>query len=287
MKLRSTLACLVIAAILWGCAGHAPHSAFVAHEAAANPWTHLDLNTDPHDFQFAIMADRTGGNRPGPFENAIGKLNLLQPEFVMCVGDLIEGKTEDRAQLDKEWDELLGLVRQLDMPFFLVPGNHDISNEFMLDYWHERFGRPYYHFVYKDVLFLCLDTEDPPSTNMSEAQRAYVAKVLEKYPDVRWTLVFMHKPLWEREEPTGWETIEGLLQNRDYTVFAGHHHTYLKSKRFGRRYILLATTGGSSTMLGPDAGKFDHVTWVTVTDDGPRIANLLLDGILDEDVHIE
>lgn len=59
------------------------------------PWTHIPLRNDPADFQFAILADRTGGERPGVFPAALDKLNLLQPEFVLCVGDLIEGKTED------------------------------------------------------------------------------------------------------------------------------------------------------------------------------------------------
>ena len=31
-------------------------------------------------------------------------------------------------------------------------------------------------------------------------------------------------------------------------------------------------------------GKFDHVMWVTMKEDGPRIANLTLDGIWDENV---
>ena len=56
-----------------------------------NPWTHLDLRNDPQDFQFVIVTDRTGGHRPGVFPDAMRRLNLLQPEFVMSVGDLIEG----------------------------------------------------------------------------------------------------------------------------------------------------------------------------------------------------
>ena len=39
------------------------------------------------------MSDRTGGNRWGVFQDAIFKLNLLQPEFVMSVGDMIQGYT--------------------------------------------------------------------------------------------------------------------------------------------------------------------------------------------------
>lgn len=288
MNRRNILVCLLALCVLWGCAGHAPrHAIVVQAHPQANPWTHLDLKNDPNCFQFAIVADRTGGQRPGVFEDAMEKLNLLQPEFVMCVGDLIEGKTEDRAQVNREWNELVGFVERLEMPFFFVLGNHDLSNDVMVDVWRERFGRPYYHFVYRDVLFLCLDTEDPPASHMSEAQAEYVADALAENPDVRWTLVFMHKPLWEGEEQRGWEKIEALLDGRDYTVFAGHHHTYLKSERLGRRYILLSTTGGSSSLEGPAAGQFDHVVWVTMTQDGPRLANLMLDGIWDENIRTE
>jgi hypothetical protein len=70
-------------------------------------------------------------------------------------------------------------------------------------------------------------------------------------------------------------------------VFAGHTHDYLKSVRDGRRHIVLATTGGGSKLRGLAAGEFDHVVWVTMTPGGPRVANLLLDGIHDEDVRLE
>ena len=56
-----------------------------------NPWTHLRVNNRPDEFRFAFVTDRTGGARPGVFERAVTQLNLLQPEFVVSVGDLIEG----------------------------------------------------------------------------------------------------------------------------------------------------------------------------------------------------
>ncbi len=92
-----------------------------------NPWTHLDLANEPDAFQFAIVTDRTGGHRPGVFPDAVRKLNLLRPEFIMSVGDLIEGYTEDRDVLKVQWDEFSSFVEQLEMPFFYLPGNHDIS----------------------------------------------------------------------------------------------------------------------------------------------------------------
>lgn len=252
-----------------------------------NPWTHLELNNDPDNFQFAIVADRTGGHRAGVFEDAVTKLNLLQPEFVMSVGDLIEGYSEDLPLIQSQWVEFEGFVEQLEMPFFFVPGNHDLTNPVQVEEWKRRFGRPYYHFVYRDVLFLCLNSEDPPPTHISEEQIEYVAQALAENPDVRWTLAFLHKPLWVYEEETGWGQIEEMLKERKHTVIAGHFHTYTKYDRNDSDYFILATTGGGSSVRGPLFGQFDHVVWVTMTDQGPRVANLMLEGIWDKDIRNE
>ena len=48
--------------------------------------------------------------------------------------------------------------------------------------------------------------------------------------------------------------------------------------------MCLATTGGGSPLLGNSFGSFDHLTWVTMSDEGPIITNLRLDGILPHDV---
>jgi hypothetical protein len=47
---------------------------------------------------------------------------------------------------------------------------------------------------------------------------------------------------------------------------------------------MLATTGGGSMMRGTDHGEFDHIVWATMKKDGPVLANILLDGILREDL---
>lgn len=253
-------------------------------DSESKPWSHLTFNNDPNNFQFVVVSDRTGGARPGVFEDGIRKVNLLQPEFVMSVGDLIQGGTRDRQVIETQWREFQSFVAQLQMPFFFVPGNHDISNDVMAEEWVKRFGQPYYHFVYRNVLFLCLNTEDPPPSRMSAAQRDYVARVLTENRRVRWTLVFMHKPLWDYEEDTGWHEIEDLLKDRKHTVIAGHRHNYTKFERNDQSYIVLATTGGGSKLRGRAFGEFDQVAWVTMTERGPILANLYLDGIWDENL---
>ena len=280
------LTALILSTLLHGC-GSAPAKIRTGAAGEATPWTHLEVRNDPADFQFAIVSDRTGSRRSGIFAAAVGKLNILQPEFVMCVGDLIEGYTEDREALARQWDEFDSLVAELEMPFFYLPGNHDITNAVMIDVWNERFGRSWYHFVYHDVLFLCLNSEDPPraagADSLGIEQLEWVERVLRKNRKTRWVCVFVHKPMWERGSVGNWERLEALLEGRDYTVFAGHLHTYGKTVRNEMRHYRFATTGGSSNLAGVEAGRFDHVVWVTMTDEGPLLANLMLDGIFGDD----
>lgn len=263
---------------------------------AAAPWTSLDANDAAEDFHFVIVGDRTGGMREGVFKSAIPKVNLLAPAFVLSIGDLIGGYTEDQAQLDQEWDEFEGLVAGLDAPFFYVPGNHDMNNTVMAKTWQTRFGPSYYRFVYKDVLFLVLNSElfgmliEPdrpvPGPWTQAEQLAFVEQTLAEFPAPRWTIVLIHRPLWHyaNAPQNDWLLVEEMLGERDYTVFAGHRHRYRKDLRKDRKYIVLATTGGSSQLRGGAYGEFDHVAWVTMTASGPRIANLMLDGIEDEDI---
>jgi hypothetical protein len=129
----------------------------------AKPWTSKDFRNKPDNFQFAIIGDRTGGaNFLKTFDMAMDQLNLLQPEFVINVGDLIEGYSEDKAELNAEWDEADVMLKKLEMPFFHTPGNHDIANDVAQQVWLNRHGATYYNFLYNNVLFIVLNSEDPP-----------------------------------------------------------------------------------------------------------------------------
>src|SRR5262249_36788840 len=152
----------------------------------------------------------------------------------------------------------------------------------------ERFGRSYYHFVYRDILFLLLNSEDPPdSGRISKEQQEFVVKTLAANAGVRWTIVALHRPIWTAKdlEKNGWLAVEKALGNRPYTVFAGHIHRYQKyTRNNGHHYYQLATTGGGSRMRGLRYGEFDHIVWVTMKPDGPVLANIMLDGIYPEDL---
>lgn len=256
------------------------------------PFSSKPFVNNPKDFQFIIVSDRTGGHREGVFAQGIKKINLLQPEFVMSVGDLIEGYTENEEIINQEWDEFMDILSPLDSRFFFVPGNHDYTNKTMGDIWKDKFGPSYYHFIYKDVLFLSLNSEDnfggDGKPYIGQTQFEYFEKVLQENEKVRWTFVFMHQPIWTNTGETGkWNLIQELLANRQHTVFAGHVHQYTSYEINNMNYITLATLGGVSGLRGKAFGEFDHVTWVTMKDQGPVISNLMLDGIEGASVTVE
>lgn len=282
----------------------------------AKPWTSEEFEATEPDFTFAIISDLNGGERPGVYSQAVEQLNRLDPTFVLSVGDLIDGGTEDTLQLRKEWDSFDARTRNLKMPFFYLGGNHDLTNTAMRSFWKHRYGPRYYYFKYRDVLFLMMDSEDYSEKRMMEIyhardtairildgdlegdyqqssyynmperrvghlgdkQAAYFKKVLKEHPEVRWTFVLMHKPLWMREGQGNLKPLEEALQGRNYTVINGHFHTYSHRKRNGMDYLILGTTGGAQ--YPEDPNSFDHISLVHMAGE-PEITHLKLDGILD------
>lgn len=281
------------------------------------PWTSETFEPTEDDFTFAIISDLNGGEREGIYATAVQQLNMLDPTFVLSVGDLIDGGTEDTAQLEKEWNFFDERTSKLNMPFFHLGGNHDLTNPVMREFWKNRFGPRYYHFVYENVLFLMMDSEDYEEKRMveiyearakalkiingeiegtyeeseyynmpersiggmSQAQLEYFTTVLEANPDVKWTFVLMHKPLWMREDEKGLAPLEDALADREYTVINGHFHSFSNTIRKGHSYTILGTTGGSQNPK--DSMAFDHVSLVRMAKK-PIITHLKMKGILNE-----
>lgn len=314
---------LVVAIASFGCTPSTEQPDF-QHEITGDlrPWTNEAFDAADDKFTFAVFSDLTGGERDRIFEIAVAQLNLLRPELIINVGDLIDGGTEDIGEIDAQWDSFDERADEARAPVFYVGGNHDLSGSVLQGVWDERIGRRYYHFVYKDVLFLVLDTEDntpertqeifeirqagievymnegpaafeeteyaslpeKSSGNLTVEQSAYFVDAIASNTDVRWTFLFLHKAPWERAEDTNFAPIESALADRPYTVFNGHIHAYEHIQRLGRDYIRLATTGGEHF---PDLTmSIDHVTLVTVDDHGVDIANLKMSGIFDKTGHI-
>lgn len=286
------------------------------------PWTYPPAPAGEGSFSFAVIGDLNSGERAHVLEVAAAQIQLLRPDFVLSIGDLVEGGTEDTVELQKQYNHFDERLARAKSPVFHLGGNHDLTNPVMRKFWEHRYGRRYYHFVYRNVLFLMLDSEDYPEERMwqiyrarlkalqlidsgkreeaektayfqmperttgeiSEAQSAYFEKIIAANPNVRWTFVLMHKPVWQRQEPKGLGRVEAALDTRDYTVLNGHLHKYSYQKRNGHDYIMVATTGGGQDPKNDSA--FDHVTFVTMRIGEPLIMNLRMDGMLDKTGHV-
>ncbi|MDR3513889.1 MAG: metallophosphoesterase [Caulobacteraceae bacterium] len=149
-----------------------------------HPWTAVPrLGGGP--LRFAVIGDHTGVGRPGVFDQAMVQLSWLQPDFVLSVGDLIEGYTEDRAEIARQWTAVERSVAKLNCPFVYTLGNHDVDNAETLDAWRERRGAAYYSFTYKGALFVVLNTEDPPTpmTPKVAAQFYSLVDLMRSDPD--------------------------------------------------------------------------------------------------------
>ena len=326
--LRPIILTLSVCTLLANCSTHAPHDMASGTDgtnvfkhgitAAETPWSEREFDNDPGKFTFALFSDLTGGERPDIFNTAVAQLALLRPELIVNVGDLTEGGTLDKAVISEQWQSFHARADKATTRVFYTGGNHDLSNLAQRQVWQAEHGPRYYHFVYKSVLFLVLDTEDhtvealakihaaytqamdqvakqgwdgfgettyaqmatTQTGEVGAAQVAYVNQVIAANPQVRWTFLLMHKPIWSRPGENNFSRIEAALASRPYTVFYGHNHFYQHTKRLGRDYIQLGTTGG--VQFADKNLSVDHVSLVTVDDAGIDIANIKLSGIFDK-----
>jgi UDP-2,3-diacylglucosamine pyrophosphatase LpxH len=148
----------------------------------ARPWTH-SLPPGPAPLRFAVIGDHTGLGRPGVFDAAMRQISWIQPDFVLSVGDLIEGYTEDRVEIARQWDAVESSIAKAGCPFVFTQGNHDVANAETLDAWRERRGPGYYSFVYKGALFVILNTEDTPTPMKPAQAAAFYERVREMQTD--------------------------------------------------------------------------------------------------------
>lgn len=299
----------------------ATETSFQHQVLGPTPWGELAIDAAPDKFTFAIISDLSGGERDGVFSVAAEQIALLRPEFVVSIGDLIDGGTTNKDDFESEFDWFDKRAASMGVPLVRVGGNHDLTHPEVRRHWAERYGPRYSHFVYKNVLFLFMDSEDYAEDRMLEIfdarlaaiklhedgnhdaalsseyyrmrerttgkigtdQAVYFEQVIADNPGVRWTFVFMHKPAWMNDGWDAYANVESALTERPYTVINGHFHELQYHTRAGRDHIILGTTGGSQNP--GSASSFDHVSLITIGGKGgdtPSITHLRLDGILDK-----
>lgn len=264
-----------------------------------------ELPNEGDAFTFAVFGDRTGGPAEGVkvLAEAVRDVNLLEPDLVMTVGDLIEGYNR-RPAWQRQANEFTGIMDRLLMPWFPVAGNHDVywrgagrpADEHEGDY-EAHFGPLWYAFEHKDCWFIVLYTDEgnpltgertfekPASQRMSPEQLSFLESTLERAHDAKHVFVFLHHPRWlGGRYGDDWDRVhERLVEAGNVrAVFAGHIHTMrYDGPRDGIEYVTLATTGGGQSARVPEAGYLHHFHMVTVRDTQISLASLPVGEVMD------
>jgi len=146
------------------------------YQTEKRPWFGELPEPKGGDYDFAILSDRTGGAVYNMFEKGLETAVSLKPEFIISIGDLVEGYWTDEQEAHEEWDRIDSLLAGADIPLFQTVGNHDYGNETMMKVWHERKGIDYYAFRYDRTLFLIANTETE-SLPLPEASLEMIQKL--------------------------------------------------------------------------------------------------------------
>lgn len=230
-------------------------------------------------FDFVVLGDSRSGEpvvQPEVFKQAIREFNILQPAFVVDVGDLILGGAAEG--LAPQWDEFERVIAACEVPFLPVTGNHDISDAATEKIWLQRMGPLRYAFSYGNSRFIMLNSEEVGALDrIPDEQVAWLKKDLET-TNAKNIFLFLHQPYFTVEsDPANfeenwkkrWSNVAEVLRGRPVkVVFGGHWHLYRDcGVHEGVRY---AITGGGGAGLRNDKeeeGGFHHYLLVRVRGD--------------------
>ena len=193
-------------------------------------------------FTFAQISDsHIGFNKPpnadarATFREAIAKLKALpqRPDFVIHTGDI------SQLSRDEEFDDAEQMLKELGLPVFYIPGEHDMLDPEGGKAFLRRFGKGskgagWYSFDHRGVHFIALvnvaDLKPGGMGNLGAEQLKWLQADLAGRPSSTPIVVFAHIPLWTVYADWGWGTDDGaqalkmLARFGSVTVLNGHIH---------------------------------------------------------------
>jgi hypothetical protein len=222
-----------------------------------------------NDFHFSILGDRTSAPQPEIYGRVWREVDLLHPDFVMNVGDTIEGGND--ATVEQEWAAIHSIWKRYPYPLYLTPGNHDLYSEKARQIYEKQAGHPpFYSFNWQNAHFTVLDVT--AADELPDAQLNFLKRDLEANKDKSPKLILFHRPYW---------IVMARVHNREFPlhqiakkygvsyVICGHAHQWMRMVNDGVVYMVVGSSG-ANMRRGMQAGQgfkegwfFGHV-WVHV-----------------------
>jgi predicted phosphodiesterase len=215
----------------------------------------------PAGSRFSILGDRTGGANQQIYSQIWRELDQLHPDFVINVGDTIEGGDESRAA--REWADLRDFWRQFERyRQYFTPGNHDIWSKTSENLYRRYTGyETSYSFDAGTAHFTVLDNSRTDS--LSDNQLRFLEQDLAAHKERRPKFVFFHKPFWVVFLKLGSGEFELHRIARQYgvcCVISGHIHQLIRMERDGILYLAVGSSG-ASLVRGTSRGEGVEQGW--------------------------
>jgi len=161
------------------------------------------------------------------------------------------------------------------MPFYMVPGNHDVERDKQVDksFYRSVMGDTHYWFGYGDVLFIGLDSS---GHSIGDGQFKWLQNTLEKVrPMFKYCVIYSHRPPVvphgapdHKLDDASIEKLKSIIEKYNIdAMFFGHVH-YFSSQRFAGIPVYTVPTAGQGSRVD------DRFGYVSVTVDGDGIKSV-------------
>lgn len=236
------------------------------------------------NFTFAVLGDRTAGVVQPVFEQVLGTIKSLNPNFVINVGDLIEGYSKSADTLNRQWDSIFSNLKDLKGKFYFTPGNHDASDSLSKAIYLTRisYKKPYYSFAIGKNRFVVIDNSQQEKVDKPDTDEIkWLITELSKYKKSNNIYCFMHRSFWKDAYATNKpDTLHKLFAKYgvDY-VFSGHDHYYCQLIWDGITYTQVGPSGSRYKVFRKEEfGAFQNFLLVSVKNDKVQVRVIRPDG---------
>lgn len=271
-------------------------------------------------FSFVVWGHPRGdfGQPPLHFEEILERLSELKPDILIVTGDAIEGGNllylknnriphsdpDIIETINKDWDRFDTAIKNLGIPYYITPGNHDVYSAQSQEIFYSRYPKVPFAITFKGSRFILLDPMgtdkiskdvDPfaftgAAIPFDEAQTQFIRNELLNQEKYRNLFFFMHPTeLWANSDGWWWRDIHPMLRGgKTRAVFSGNTDGY----RFKYQYVLqddiyyiqsstyplysAKTTAGKNTPRKAMGKQFDNFQYVKVDGDDVQIRTIVV-----------